>query len=105
MVLLALGRRPDPTLELILAREGSADAQVREAVLIALRSHQSPRVKQVMRAAIGDPASPVRMEALRYPSVYREVAAAETVKSRLLSVRETDADEAELRRWRLPGRS
>lgn len=98
VVLLALGRRPDPTLvELILAREGSADAQVREAVLIALRAHQSPRIKEVMRRALDDPAAPVRMEALRYLSVYRDAAAGERVEARLAGVGQRDADEAELR--------
>lgn len=98
VVLLALGRRPDPTLvELILAREGSTDAQVREAVLIALRAHQSQRIKEVMRAALTDTAGAVRMEALRYLSVYRDAAAAETVQARLLAVAERDADEPELR--------
>ena len=57
-LLLALGRRPDPTLvELILAREGSEDPQVREAVLIALRAHQSQRIKEVMRLALDDAAA------------------------------------------------
>ena len=98
VVLLALGRRPDPTLvELILAREGSDDAQVREAVLIALRAHQSSRIKEVMRTALADPAAPVRMEALRYLSVYRDAAAADHVQARLLAVAERDADEPELR--------
>lgn len=98
VVLLALGRRPDPTLvELILAREGSEDPQVREAVLIALRAHQSQRIKEVMRLALDDTAAPVRMEALRYLSVYRDAAAAERVQARLLTVAERDADEQELR--------
>jgi hypothetical protein len=98
VVLLALGRRPDPTLvELILAREGSKDAQVREAVLIALRAHQSPRIKEVMRSAVEDEVAAVRMEALRYLSVYRDAAAADKVQARLLAVGERDADEAELR--------
>ncbi|MEC8424858.1 MAG: HEAT repeat domain-containing protein, partial [Myxococcota bacterium] len=98
VVLLALGRRPDPTLvELILAREGSPDPQVREAVLIALRAHQSPRIKEVMRRALDDPAASVRMEALRYLSVYRDAAAGEKVEARLSGVGERDADEAELR--------
>lgn len=98
VVLLALGRRPDPTLvELILAREGSADAQVREAVLVALRTHQSPRIKVVMREALTDPASQVRMEALRYLTVYRDAAAADVVQQRLAQVTEQQAEEPELR--------
>jgi hypothetical protein len=98
VVLLALGRQPDPTLvEQILARESSEDAQVREAVLIALRAHQSPRIKAVMRAALEDPAAPVRMEALRYLSVYRDAEAAGKVERRLTTVLAREADEAELR--------
>jgi len=98
VVLLALGRRPDPTLvELILAREGSPDPQVREAVLIALRAHQSPRIKTVMREAVVDEVKAVRMEALRYLSVYRDAEAAAAVEARLLGVAEREADDAELR--------
>ena len=84
VILLATRRRPDATLvEPLLARASSDNPQVREAVLLALRDHQSPRIKSVMRAAVADDAKPVRLEALRYLSVYRDEPAGEVVLGRL----------------------
>lgn len=88
VILLATRRRPDPTLvEPLLARVGSASPQVREAVLLALRDHQSPRIKQVMRDGLADPAKPVRLEALRYLTVYRDKEGGEAALRRLEGAR------------------
>ena len=84
VILLATRRRPDATLvEPLLARASSDNPRVREAVLLALRDHQSPRIKSVMRSAVADDAKPVRLEALRYLSVYRDEPAGEVVLGRL----------------------
>ena len=100
VVLLALRRRADATLvEPILARERSPAPAVREAVLIALRDHQSPRIKQVVRAALGDADRAVRLEALRYVSVYRDAEAAGLTLDTLRAGGPPGADEAELRAW------
>lgn len=100
IVLLALRRRADATLvEPILARERSGSSAVREAVLIALREHQSPRIKQVVRAALADPDRAVRIEALRYVSVYRDAEAAAPTLDTLRAGGPAGADEAELRAW------
>ncbi len=99
VLLLAIRRRPDPTLvEPLLARVGSKDSRVREAVLLALRDHQSARIKEVMRAGLEDEAQAVRLEALRYLAVYRDAPAAEQVLARLQgALGKLDLHEDELR--------
>lgn len=84
VILLATRRKNDATLvEPLLARASSDDPRVREAVLLALRDHQSPRIKEVMRSALADPAEAVRLEALRYITVYRDADGARRAFSRL----------------------
>ena len=52
-------------------------------MLLALRDHQSARIKEVMRAALDDEAKAVRLEALRYLAVYRDGPASEAIVERL----------------------
>lgn len=96
VVLLALSRRPDATLvEPILARLQASEDVVREAALVALRQHQSPRIKELIRKAVEDPALPVRLEALRYLTVFRDQAAGPGLLHRLCTL--SDPGEGELK--------
>lgn len=98
LLLLTLRRRPDPTLlGAILARAHHADPVVREAVVLTLRDYQSPRTKELVRAAVTDSARGVRLEALRYLSVYRDAEAAPKVLDRLRTAGPDEVDETELR--------
>ena len=98
VVLLALSRRHDPTLvEQILAHLSSPTDAVREATLVALRGHQSPRIKEVARQALHDTCPEVRLEALRYVAFYRDLSAADAVTERLRMATPDLVDEAELR--------
>ena len=97
-MLQAARREEDPTLiEPLLARLHHEDPGIREAALTALRAQQSPRIKAAARESIQDPAREVRMEALRYLSVYRDVDSAPMVERRLRDVKQADADLDELR--------
>lgn len=98
VALLAAARSQDATLVGPLLRHAtSPDADTREAALIALRRQQSPRIKEVVRAALSDATSGVRMEAMRYVAVYRDRLGAERIQS-LLQVHEPGTrTEAELR--------
>ena len=94
VVLLALSRRPDATLvEPILARLQASEAVVREAALVALRPHQSPRIKELARRAVEDEALAVRLEAMRYLTVYRDAAAGALLMSRLCELAEPEPGE------------
>jgi len=98
VVLQALGRFDDATLvEPLLARVQHAQPTVREAALRALRSHHTPRIGVVASEAMADVSRKVRLEALRYLSVYRIVDAAPTIETRLRGVRESEVDADELR--------
>lgn len=98
IVLRSLRRRADPTLAVpILARAGHQDPEVREVALMALREQRSPRIQEVARKLLSDPARPVRMEALRYVSVYRDRDAAPFVMERMKTATPKATDEAELR--------
>ncbi|HCH65753.1 MAG: hypothetical protein CL927_10755 [Deltaproteobacteria bacterium] len=97
-LLQAARREEDPTLiEPLLARIHHEDPGIREASLTALRAQQSPRIKAAARESIQDPAREVRMEALRYLSVYRDVDAALLVENRLREASTAEADLDELR--------
>jgi HEAT repeats len=97
-LLLALGELDDPTLiEPIMGHLRSAHAEVREDALAALRKHQSPRIKQMVRDALSDPSRGVRMEALRYIAVYRDLEAAPIMLDRLRRAGATEADADELK--------
>ncbi len=84
VVLLALSRIDAPALlEKVLSRLDSPHAVVREAALVALRKHRTPHTRDVVRRAINDEAENVRIEALRYISVYRDADAAPVALARL----------------------
>ena len=98
VLLQAARREEDPTLiEPLLARIHHDEAAIREAALMALRAQQSPRIKAAARESVDDPARQVRLEALRYLSVYRDLEAAPVVAARLRTVKSRDADIDELR--------
>ncbi len=83
-VLRMVRRSDDVTLvEPVLARMSNDDPAVREAVLVSLRGHRSRRIGEVARESIGDDERNVRMEALRYISVYRDGAAVPLLLARL----------------------
>ncbi|RME24237.1 MAG: HEAT repeat domain-containing protein, partial [Deltaproteobacteria bacterium] len=84
VVLLGLSRLDTPALlEKILMRLDSPHAVVREAALVALRKHRTPHTRELVRRAIEDEVEAVRVEALRYVSVYRDVEAAPVILARL----------------------
>ena len=71
--LLAMSRSSDATvLASVLSSFSSDDPKIREAVLVAVRRHQSPRIKAIVRAGLSDQSETVRLEALRYIAVYRD---------------------------------
>jgi len=98
VVLQALGRFDDATLvEPLLARVRHGEADVREAALRALRAHHTPRIGIVAGEATTDKARSVRLEALRYLSVYRIVDAAAAIETRLRKVQASEVDGDEVR--------
>ena len=71
--LLALGRLADPaSSKECLRRVGDEREAVRESALKALRHDRSEPVRAAMRVALSDDEMSVRIEALRYRSVYRD---------------------------------
>lgn len=97
-VLRMVRRSTDATLvEPALARITNEDPAVREAVLISLRNQRSRRIGEVARGCVNDTARPVRMEALRYISVYRDAEAVPLLLTRLQAATERDANFEELR--------
>ena len=98
VALLAMTRSADATqVGRILSHFTSTDADIREAVLVALRRQQSPRIKAAARAGLLDPAEVVRLEALRYLAVYRDIEGAERIEARLRAIQPGEASPAELR--------
>ncbi len=98
VALLAMTRSADATqVGRILSHFTSTDADIREAVLVALRRQQSPRIKAAARAGLLDPAEAVRLEALRYLAVYRDIEGAERIEARLRAIQPGEASPAELR--------
>jgi hypothetical protein len=89
-------RQADPRLiEPSLAHVGHAADDVREAVLVSLRQHQTPRIRDAVRHALNDGAEGVRLEALRYCVAYRDLEVSTWVNARLCSpdvVRLTSAE-------------
>jgi plasmid stabilization system protein ParE len=88
-VLLGLAmaaRQKDARLiEPALAQVAHPADDVREAALVALRHHQTPRIREAVRAALDDDAEGVRLEALRYSVAYRDADAVAWITTRLLS--------------------
>jgi len=97
VILLGFARVTDRTaVEPLLAKVSSEDPVVREAVLVALRAHQSPRIKATVRKSLADDARAVRLEALRYVCVYRDAEASETIMGRIEGARADTYDVDEL---------
>ena len=98
VLLLAIGRLDAPMLlERVLARMDSEHATVRQDALTALRRHRSPRTQDRVRLAITDPDAQVRIEALRYVSVYRDAEAAGLIMERLRQLKPGETEEEEQR--------
>lgn len=91
-------RQADPRLiEPSLTHVGHDADDVREAVLVALRQHQTPRIREVVRHALNDGAEGVRMEALRYCVAYRDLEVSTLVNARLCSPDVVRLSSAEVR--------
>ncbi len=98
VVLLGLSRLEAPALlEKILSRVDNEYAVVRGAALVALRKHRTPHTQEVVRRAIADADEAVRIEALRYVSVYRDSDAAPIILDRLKGPSAATASSAELK--------
>lgn len=98
VALLAMSRSSDATvLERVLARFSAEEADIREAVLVAIRRHQSPRIKAIVRDALKDPAEAVRLEAMRYLAVYRDAEGGERIAAALGAHTPGSRDAVELR--------
>lgn len=96
---LALAARVDNVglVEPILPLTGHVDGRVREAALVALRRHQTPRLRSIVHERLGDPEEAVRLEALRYVVAYRDVEMAHRIEQRLTTASPADASDAEMR--------
>ena len=98
IALLALRRCADPILiEPILSHVSNANAITRESALVALRNQQSARAKEVVQKAMSDTDEPVRVEALRYLTVYRVMDAAPVMLHRLKTLRVPQCSATEFR--------
>lgn len=60
------------SLEVILGAATHADPKVREGSLVALRSYESPRAREVIFAGLNDSEELVRLSSLRYMTVHRD---------------------------------
>jgi hypothetical protein len=84
----------DPTMVVpVMARLSATDPATREAAMLALRDQRTPRIQESAISLLGDPILAVRLEALRYLTVYRVAEAASPIFERL----QTSENEAEAR--------
>jgi hypothetical protein len=91
-------RQHDPRLiEPVLAHATDSADDVREAVLVALRQHQTPRIRERVHAALHDDAESVRLEALRYSVAYRDADVVPLLTTRLTSTALARTSAAEVR--------
>jgi HEAT repeat protein len=98
--LLALGRLNTPScIEECLRRMGDTNATVREASLRAMRGQQSPRIRQEVLRCLKDEEPSIRIEALRYLSVYRDRVDLAMVEQVLLSERLSRFETNEVKAW------
>jgi hypothetical protein len=98
--LLALGRINAPScVEECLRRMGDPNPMVREASLRAVRGQQSPRIRQEVLRCIKDDESSIRIEALRYLSVYRDRVDLALLEQVLLSPRLATFEMPEVKAW------
>lgn len=96
----ALGRIDEPTnLDRILACAVRREPEVREAALTAVRSHQSPRIQDLMLASLRDEHAAVRLAALRYIAVYRVREALPIMSDRIGNPRFKELDFDERKGW------
>jgi len=98
--LLAMSRLDYPRCVehcLLLAR--SEIPELREQALRSLRAYQSPNIKATMLKALDDSAPTVRIEALRYLSVYRDVAVLSQLEQRIRSEWFGELEEEEVKSW------
>lgn len=82
---LAVAARTDEPrlLDTVLALADHASPDVREAALVALRSHAGARAREVALRLLDDPAVDVRIEALRYGVAHRLPEVLPRVEARL----------------------
>jgi hypothetical protein len=98
--LLALGRMNTPScVEECLRRMGDTNATVREASLRAMRGQQSPRIRQEVLRCLKDDEPSIRIESLRYLSVYRDRVDLAMVEQVLLSERLASFSLDEVKAW------
>ena len=98
--LIALGQVIVPqAIEVCLGHVRDDDSAAREAALRALRKHQSPAIRSAMLAALEDPESEVRVEALRYLSVYRDRSCLNHIEVRMRSPLLGTCSDTERRAW------
>lgn len=98
--LLALSRLEFPrAIEICLARYKAEEEGVREAALRSLRRYQSPNIKASMIRALDDPARAVRIEALRYLSVYRDPTVLDELGLRIRDENFSTREEDEIKAW------
>ncbi|MEE2750017.1 MAG: HEAT repeat domain-containing protein, partial [Myxococcota bacterium] len=98
--LLAIGRLDIPqSIERCIELASAPQKETREAALRALRRQQSPRIQSTMLKRLEDPESDVRMEALRYLSVYRDRDMLPNIEVRMRSKLLETCSEEERRSW------
>jgi len=98
--LLALGRVTLPqAIEVCLGHVKAEESATREAALRALRKQQSPAIQAVMLSALEDKESGVRVEALRYLSVFRDRSCLNHIEVRMRSPLLGTCSDAERRAW------
>lgn len=91
-------RLAEPALiEFSLALVTSPADDVREAALVALRMHQTPRIRDAVRNALGDVSERVRLEAMRICVAYHDASVAPQFSARLVERGLADASVAEVR--------
>lgn len=98
--LLALGRINAPScVEECLRRMGDTNPMVREASLRAMRGQQSPRIRQEVVRCLKDDEPSIRIEALRYLSVYRDRVDLAILEQVLVSERLATFTAPEVKAW------
>ncbi len=98
--LLALGRVTAPqAIDVCLGHVNAEESATREAALRALRKQQSPAIRAAMLSALEDKESGVRIEALRYLSVYRDRSSLNHIEVRMRSPLLGTCSDAERRAW------
>ncbi len=91
-------RQKDPRLiESALVHIKDAADEVREAVLVALRNHQTPKIREAVRVALNDGAERVRLEAMRFCVAYRDLEVVPALESRVQAAALAQASAAEVR--------